>query len=124
MPMKSRKCAILLLITALMVGSVEQSKAGTIALPPPAAASSSSVGAIAWISGTIIGVAALLGIYDITRRTSCVGDFLHLGGPGFGRTITPNDSVLTPPACNCAEISRPRQAHLIRSWKKACKLGS
>jgi hypothetical protein len=124
MTVEYRKCATLLLIAALTVASIEQSKAGNFAPTPLAASTSSSVGAIAWISGTIIGIATFLGIYDITRRTSCVGDFMHLGGPGFDRTITPNDNVLTPPVCNCAEANRPTQAHLIRSWKRACRAGS
>ena len=102
--MEIRKCAILLLVAALIVVSAKQSKA---AVPTPApVVASSSVGAGIWISGTIIGVAAFLGIYDITRRTSCVGDFLHLGGPGFDRTITPNDTVLKPPVCNKARARR------------------
>jgi len=104
--MKSRKCATLLLIAALLVVSVKQSEACLPASTPLVVSSSSSVGAIAWISGTVIGVAALLGIYDISRRTSCVGDFLHLGGPGFDRTITPNDTVLKPPVCNKARAHR------------------
>ena len=102
--MKLRKVVATITVAALMVVSVTQSKAS--AIPPPIVASSSSVGAGIWISGAIIGVAALLGIYDITRRTSCVGDFLHLGGPGFDRTIAPNDTVLKPPACNKAPARR------------------
>jgi hypothetical protein len=112
---KFQKCATLLLVAALMVVSVKKSKAANIP-PPPVVVISSSVGAGVWISGTIIGVAALLGIYDITRRNSCVGDFLNLGGPGFDRTITPNDTVLKPPACTGTNKKRnqsaPRRGHL------------
>jgi hypothetical protein len=95
--MKLQKCTTLLLIAALVVVSVNQSKAA--APPATPVAASSSVGAGVWISGTIIGIAAFLGMYDIARRSSCVGDFLNLGGPGFGTTITPSANVLKPPVC-------------------------
>ena len=103
--MKFRKCAALLLIAALLVVSVKQSEAGP-ALPPAPVVAGSGVSAGIWISGTIIGIAAFLGIYDIARRTSCVGDFLKMGGPGFDRTITPIDTVLKPPVCNKARARR------------------
>jgi hypothetical protein len=47
----------------------------------------------------IIGLVTFLVVYDITRRTTCVGDWLHLGGPGFDSKITAGMNVLPPPAC-------------------------
>jgi len=49
-------------------------------------------------AGILIGVASVLGLYDILRRTTCSGDFLGLGGPGFDEPIRPNQNVL-PPRC-------------------------
>lgn len=53
-----------------------------------------------WYAGSIIGTAAVLVTYDIVRRTTCAGDFLNLGGPGFTTRIGPNDNVL-PPRRDC-----------------------
>ena len=54
------------------------------AAPPPpatvAAGASSTAGAVA--TGAFLGLVAALDIYDIIRRTTCSGDFLHFGGPG------------------------------------------
>jgi len=50
-------------------------------------------------AGGIIGVAGFLVIYDLIRRTTCSGDFLHLGGPGFTTPIKVTDPILTPPRC-------------------------
>lgn len=54
----------------------------------------------AWYAGGIIITAAVLVTYDIVRRTTCSGDFLNLGGPGFTTRIGPNDNVL-PPRRDC-----------------------
>jgi hypothetical protein len=48
-------------------------------------------------AGGIIGVAAFFVAYDLIRRTTCSGDFLHLGGPGFTTRIKVGDSILAPP---------------------------
>jgi hypothetical protein len=61
------------------------------------AGASSTAGAAA--TGGFIGFVALLVTYDIIRRTSCSGDFLHLGGPGFSTPITPGMSIISPPKC-------------------------
>jgi hypothetical protein len=45
-----------------------------------------------------LGTIASLGAYDIVRRTSCSGDFLGLGGPGFSQPVKATDNVI-PPAC-------------------------
>jgi len=42
-----------------------------------------------------IGFVAGLAGYDLLRRTTCVGDFLYLGGPGFTEKM-PNGNVMIP----------------------------
>ena len=64
---------------------------------PIAAGTSSAAGAAA--TGGFIGFIGLLVTYDIIRRTSCSGDFLRLGGPGFTTPITPGMSIISPPKC-------------------------
>jgi hypothetical protein len=64
-------------------------------LPPTpvvTVAGSSSVGAA--VTGGFLGFVAALNLYDIVRRTTCSGDFLRLGGPGFTEPAVGN--VMTP----------------------------
>jgi hypothetical protein len=37
--------------------------------------------------------------YDLIRRTTCSGDFLGLGGPGFTTPITPASGNVMIPQC-------------------------
>jgi hypothetical protein len=37
--------------------------------------------------------------YDLLRRTTCSGDFLGLGGPGFTTPITPASGNVMIPQC-------------------------
>jgi hypothetical protein len=67
--------------------------------PPPPAGGGGGAGAVGGLATGIIGLATFLVVYDITRRTTCVGDWLHLGGPGFDSKITAGMNVLPPPAC-------------------------
>jgi hypothetical protein len=62
--------------------------------PPPGGGAGGAGGA-----GGIIGVAAFFVIYDLIRRTTCSGDFLYMGGPGFTTKIKTGDTILTPPRC-------------------------
>jgi hypothetical protein len=57
-----------------------------------------SAGAGAAVTGGFLGFVGLLVSYDLIRRTTCSGDFLQLGGPGFTDPITPAMAVL-PPRC-------------------------
>ena len=50
----------------------------------------------AWFPTSIIAIATLAMTYDLGRRTTCAGDTLNLGGPGFSSKIKPTDNVLTP----------------------------
>jgi len=45
--------------------------------------------------GGFLGFVAVLAGYDLLRRTTCSGDFLGLGGPGFTEKL-PNGNVMTP----------------------------
>jgi len=67
---------------------------------PVALVHSSHVAGGVGFPAVVIGVASVLVLYDIVRRTTCSGDFLGLGGPGFSEPIRINQSVLPPPA-NC-----------------------
>jgi hypothetical protein len=52
-----------------------------------------------WPAVGVIGIASALVTYDLIRRLGCTGDFLNLGGPGFGQAIGPNSNVLPPRVC-------------------------
>lgn len=62
--------------------------------PPVIVGTSSAVGVAA--VGGFIGFVAALDIYDIIRRTTCSGDFLNLGGPGFSEPLKVGMTVMTP----------------------------
>ena len=65
--------------------------------PPPPPGPPPGAGGGAGGAGGVIGVAGFLVIYDLIRRTTCSGDFLQLGGPGFTTKIKAGDTILTPP---------------------------
>jgi hypothetical protein len=96
------KFAYAAMAAALVFTGVASNKALALApapVPTPIiAGASSTAGAAA--TGGFIGFIGLLVTYDIIRRTSCSGDFLHLGGPGFTTPITPGMSIISPPKCN------------------------
>ena len=64
-------------------------------------------GSGAGAAGGVIGVAAFFVVYDLIRRTSCSGDFLGLGGPGFSTPITV-ENIITPPKCGPIRHKRHR----------------
>lgn len=86
--------ATALVAGAVLSASTQQSHAIPKALPyaGPAVAGK-------WATGSIVGIASFLAVYDIIRRTTCSGDFLRLGGPGFGEPINPSANVLVPRRC-------------------------
>lgn len=47
----------------------------------------------------LVAVPPLLVFYDLQRRSSCIGDPLGLGGPGFSEPIRPGQNVKPPPDC-------------------------
>ena len=94
---------------ALLLWSSSMVPASALMLPvaPVAPASSSSAGLGAWVAGGIIGVAAFLGIYDVTRRTTCSGDVLKLGGPGFTEQLGVGN-VMIPQCAVAHKVTRHR----------------
>lgn len=71
----------------------------TVALPPaphvvPLPAGTGSAAGAAAVGG-FLGFVAALDMYDLIRRTTCSGDFLHLGGPGFTEPM-PTGNVMIP----------------------------
>jgi predicted DNA-binding ribbon-helix-helix protein len=63
--------------------------------PPPIITHGTSGAAGAGATAGFLGFIAVLVSYDLLRRTTCVGDFLYLGGPGFTEKI-PNGNVMIP----------------------------
>jgi hypothetical protein len=70
--------------------------ASGLIIPCPVTGGTSSAGAAA--TGGFIGFVAFLAVYDFVRRTTCIGDPLRLGGPGFSEKMPPAGSIL-PPQC-------------------------
>jgi hypothetical protein len=66
--------------------------------PPPFTPGTSGAAGAGATAGFIGFVAVLVG-YDLLRRTTCVGDFLGLGGPGFTTAITPASGNVMIPQC-------------------------
>jgi hypothetical protein len=75
--------------------------------PPPIFHGGGSSGAGAAAAGGFIGFVGFLAIYDLIRRTTCSGDFLGMGGPGFTEPIRPGMNVL-PPQCKRPTVVRTR----------------
>jgi hypothetical protein len=73
--------------------------------PPPIFHGGGSGGAGAAAAGGFIGFVGFLAIYDLIRRTTCSGDFLRMGGPGFTEPIRPGMNVLPP---QCKKVVRAR----------------
>lgn len=84
-------------VTVATVGLSCEHASAALPTAPPLAPPASSAGA--WFAGGFIGFVGLLNLYDIFRRTSCSGDFLGFGGPGFTSPITPAMSIISPPKC-------------------------
>jgi hypothetical protein len=69
-----------------------------VVVTPFTAGTSGAAGVAA--TGGFIGFVAVLVGYDLIRRTTCSGDFLGLGGPGFTTKITPaSGNVMIPRQC-------------------------
>ena len=71
-------------LAATLLMAVAPNRASAVIPPAPAPVvfGSAGAGAGAAITGGFLGFIALLVTYDLIRRTTCSGDFLHLGGPG------------------------------------------
>ncbi len=90
-----RKFACAAIASAFVVTAVAPNTASAAPVAHPAVFAASSSTAGAWAAGGIIGVAAFLVSYDLIRRTTCSGDFISLGGPGFTEPL-PNGNVMIP----------------------------
>jgi hypothetical protein len=93
--------------SALLFTAAMPNSASAFVPPPPVVVNAGTSAATGvGITTGFIGLVALLDLYDIIRRTTCSGDFLSLGGPGFGQAITPGMNVL-PPRCIPAKKRKP-----------------
>ena len=97
--MKNRISVVL--AAALITTGIFPSQSFAIVPPPPVhiPPGGGGGGGGGGAAGGIIGTAAFFVLYDIIRRTTCSGDFLGLGGPGFTTKIKASDTILTPPKC-------------------------
>jgi predicted DNA-binding ribbon-helix-helix protein len=66
-----------------------------VPVPAPVVTHGTSGAAGAAATAGFIGFVAVLAGYDLLRRTTCSGDFLGLGGPGFTEKM-PNGNVMNP----------------------------
>ena len=95
----SRRLIAIAVSACVTVATVGLSCEHASAAFPAAPALASPPATSAWFAGGFIGFVGLLNLYDIFRRTSCSGDFLGFGGPGFTSPITPAMSIISPPKC-------------------------
>lgn len=99
------------IVSALAFTAIIPADAAPVAIAPPvvpAATTSSTAGAAA--TGGFIGLAAALDIYDFIRRTTCSGDFLGLGGPGFSEPLKVGMNVMTP-QCPAVHKGKRKKRH-------------
>lgn len=97
---QARRSSAPVLAAALALILATSGARAAIVGPVPAAGAGPAAGGVV-ATGVIAGIAAFLGIYDFARRTTCSGDPLRLGGPGFTSPIRPSDNVM-PPRCPTA----------------------
>ncbi|QCK86110.1 hypothetical protein E8L99_10280 [Phreatobacter aquaticus] len=91
----TRLSAAALVAVSLVALAPRESRANMVPVPVPLASNAAGL----WGTGSIVGIASFLVVYDLIRRTSCSGDVLKLGGPGFGQPINPSMNVLVPRRC-------------------------
>jgi hypothetical protein len=94
---------------ALMATVIIPTESYAIVPPPPhpPVVVTGGGGAGGGAAGGIIGVAAFLVTYDLIRRTTCSGDFLYLGGPGFTTPINAGTgNVMIPRQCKILHKKR------------------
>lgn len=97
-------------VGALAFTAVMPAASAAVAIAPPVVATagtSSAAGAAA--TGGFIGLVAALDIYDLIRRTTCSGDFLSLGGPGFSEPLKVGMNVMTPQCPIIHKTKRKKQ---------------
>jgi hypothetical protein len=107
-----KKCVIAVSAVALMTTAVLPTQSFAIVpVVPLGPVATGGGGAGAGAAGGIIGVAAFLAVYDLIRRTSCSGDFLGLGGPGFTTPINAGTGNVMIPQCRPIKKKRRTVLH-------------
>ena len=94
---------VALLLVALMTEAQAQRRARVTVNPLPPRPVQPIAPAV-----PLVAVPPLLVFYDLSRRTSCIGDPMGLGGPGFSEPIKPGMNVLPPPDCTAQPKRRSR----------------
>ena len=93
---------------ATIAPNTASAAAPVVVVHPAIAGTSSAAGAAA--VGGFIGFVAFLVTYDLVRRTTCIGDPLWLGGPGFSEPMPATGNIL-PPQCKVAAYNGKRHRH-------------
>jgi len=105
--MKKVMCA--LVASTFMFATIAPNTASAaVVVHPPVLAGYSSAGA--WATGGFIGFVAFLATYDFVRRTTCLGDPLLLGGPGFSEPMPAAGNIL-PLQCKLAAYKGKSKKH-------------
>jgi len=97
--------------STFMLTAIAPNMASAVPAPVPVVpviASSSTAGAAA--TGGFIGFVGFLAAYDLVRRTTCIGDPLQLGGPGFSEPMPEAGNVMIP-QCQLAAHKGKRKRH-------------
>ena len=102
-----KRISVILAASLMTTALIPAQSFAAVVVPPAPVIIGGGGGAGAGAAGGVIGVAAFFVFYDIIRRTSCSGDFLGLGGPGFDTPVT-IENVLTPPKCGPIRHKRHR----------------
>ncbi len=108
-----KRISVILAASLMTTALIPTQSFATVPVPPPPVIIGSGGGAGAGAAGGVIGVAAFFVFYDLIRRTSCSGDFLGLGGPGFDTPVTVGQNVITPP--NCGPIRHKRHRAVLHA---------
>jgi len=102
-----KRVSVILAASLMTTALIPTQSFAVVPVPPPPVPVVSGGGSGAGAAGGVIGVAAFFVFYDLIRRTSCSGDFLGLGGPGFDTPVTV-ENVITPPKCGPIRHKRDR----------------
>jgi hypothetical protein len=102
-----KRISVILAASLMTTALIPTQSFALVPVPPPPVIIGGGGGSGAGAAVGVIGVAAFFIFYDLIRRTSCSGDFLGLGGPGFDTPVTV-ENVITPPKCGPIRHKRHR----------------
>jgi hypothetical protein len=102
-----KRISVILAASLMTTALIPTQSFALVLVPPTPVIIGGGGGSGAGAAGGVIGVAAFFVFYDLVRRTSCSGDFLGLGGPGFDTPVTV-ENVITPPKCGPIRHKRHR----------------